>query len=70
MNIDDILGLPLEEGLKILRFKISNTIEVKETRGLNKNFSEELREPRIVKVTKVDNGVLVVYGYFNPLLNQ
>lgn len=69
MDIDCILGFPLEEGIKILSTKTSAIIEVKKTRGLNKNFSENLSEPRIIRVTKCDNSVLVVYGYFNPLLN-
>lgn len=64
MNSIDILGLPLQEGIEILKNYYDYNIKIKNTTGLNKNFDKQLTEPRIIKVTVKNNTATLVVGYF------
>lgn len=60
----DIIGLPLEEGLILLKRHSSNKIEIKGTTA-NKKLKEPLLiEPRIVRCTESGNIITVVVSYF------
>ena len=61
MKKKDVLGLPLDEGLKLLN---DYNITISKTYGLNKKFNQNLSEPRILKVLFTDNSVNLVVGYF------
>ncbi|RKD34468.1 hypothetical protein [Thermohalobacter berrensis] len=58
----DVLGLELEEGLKILKDKLDNFhINITET-YVNKEVDNSQR--RILRVKKENNTVNIVIGYF------
>lgn len=63
MKYSNILGLTLQQGLKILE---NNNLEVEilYTKGLNKRFAECLSESRIIRLDYNDKKVEVVVSYF------
>ncbi len=61
----DVVGFKLQEGLDIIKKKYASNIEIIETTGLSRYKVENLEEPRILKVSKSDNGTIeVVISFF------
>ena len=59
----DVLGFKLEEGLKILK-KNNYIVNINETIGLNKNFTKDLYEPRIIKCELTEDIANIIISYF------
>jgi len=64
LNIYNILGLPLDEGLIHLRRISDKKIELKETTSNKKNVEPLLTEARILRCTETEGIITVVFSYF------
>lgn len=64
MKISDLIGYSLEEGIKYISGTSNLEVIVNETKGSNKNFKDNLNDCRIIRVSKIDNKVIIITGYF------
>ncbi len=65
MELLKILGLPLQEGIDLIKkFDDSMKIETKETYSTKRDTNYELIEPRILRVSNTDSVITIVVGYF------
>ena len=62
----DILGLPLKEGIELIKRNntIDFNIEIKETLAWNKEKQGKLTEARILKALEYENKLTIIIGYF------
>lgn len=65
MVLSDILALPLEEGIELIK-KYNNTmrIEISETFSPKKDSKYELNDSRILRVSNTNGVITIVVGYF------
>lgn len=63
MQYPDLLGFTLEEALKILK-EDNFQVNIYEAKGLNKNFTKDLFEPRIIKLEFIDSVANIIVSYF------
>lgn len=59
----DVLGMSLNKGLEVIKEKNYN-VKVVDTYGLNKTFTDNLNDPRIIKVIFDDGNIIITVGYF------
>lgn len=61
----DVIGFKLQDGLEIIKKKYTSNIKIIETIGLSRHKTANLEEPRILKVSKSDNGTIeVIISFF------
>lgn len=63
----DVIGLKLEDGIKIIQNSYNSEIKTLETMGYSRNKLDEkkkLEDARIIKVSKKNDSIEVIYGYF------
>lgn len=61
----DILGLPLEEGLKVLKDNFNDLeVEIKKTFAWNKNEGNHLDQARVLKTLEHKDKLTIIIGYF------
>ena len=63
MSQVDVLGFKLDEGLTILK-NHNYDVKIYETIGLNKNFTKDLDEPRIIKCELTEDIANIIVSYF------
>ena len=65
METIDILGLPLEEGLKVLEDNFNDLeIEIKKTFAWNDNDFAHLSQARVLKTLKHKDKLTIIIAYF------
>lgn len=61
----DILGLPLEEALEIVKNNFNDiNIEIKKTFAWNKEKEEHLNQARVLKTLEHKDKITIIIGYF------
>ena len=61
----DILGLPIEEALDVVKNNFSDlNIEIKKTFAWNKEEEHHLTQARVLKILEYKDKLTIITGYF------